>query len=113
MNPPAGEEVNKLFRLVTKVRGSDLYLKPGQPPMIRLCGDLRPIQMRSLTREDLDRWLPPLLGATEAKTLDDEGRVNFTHVVGRDECRFRVSIFKQEGELSLSSRYLKDSPGGR
>ena len=34
-------EVNKLFRMVMKHEASDLHLKVGQPPMMRLRGDIR------------------------------------------------------------------------
>jgi len=34
-------EVNKLFRMVMKHEASDLHLKVGQPPMMRLKGDIR------------------------------------------------------------------------
>src|SRR5436305_1551327 len=34
-------EVNKLFRMVMKHEASDLHLKVGQPPMMRMRGDIR------------------------------------------------------------------------
>jgi len=33
--------VNRLFRMVMKLEASDLHLKVGQPPMVRLRGDIR------------------------------------------------------------------------
>ncbi len=56
-------EVNKLFRLVMKHQGSDLHLKVGQPPMMRLRGDIRRMDMRPLTQEDMERLLLPCLNA--------------------------------------------------
>ncbi len=41
-------EVNKLFRVVMKHEGSDLHLKVGQPPMMRLKGQIRRMEMRPL-----------------------------------------------------------------
>src|SRR5215469_8439607 len=54
-------EVNKLFRMVMKHEGSDLHLKVGQPPMMRLRGDIRQMQMRPLTQDDMERLLLPTL----------------------------------------------------
>ena len=48
-------EVNKLFRMVMKYEASDLHLKVGQPPMMRLRGDIRRVQMPPLTQEDMER----------------------------------------------------------
>src|SRR6516225_2825468 len=97
-------EVNKLFRLVMKYEGSDLHLKVGLPPMMRLKGDIRRMDMRPLTQEDMERLLLPCLTARQRKILDEEGGVDYSYVIGNDECRFRVSLFKQRGRLSLVSR---------
>src|SRR5262249_61031854 len=94
-------EVNKLFRMVMKHEGSDLHLKVGLPPMMRLRGDIRRMDMRPLTQEDMERLLLPQLKPHHRKMLDDEGGVDFSYVIGADESRFRVSLFKQRGRLSL------------
>src|SRR5262245_48725562 len=100
----AEPEVNKLFRMVMKHEASDLHLKVGQPPMMRLRGDIRRVEMRPLTAEDMERLLLPQLTAKHRKILDEEGGVDFSYVVGNDEARFRVSLFKQRGRLSLVAR---------
>ena len=102
-------EVNKLFRMVMKHEASDLHLKVGQPPMMRMRGDIRRVDMRPLTQEDMERLLLPQLKPHHRKILDDEGGVDFAYIVGKDECRFRVSLFKQRGKLSLVSRRVNNS----
>lgn len=97
-------EVNKLFRVVMKHEGSDLHLKVGQPPMMRLKGAIRRMEMRPLTQEDMERLFYPILEPHLRKILDHTGGVDFAHVVGQDECRFRVNLFKQRGRLSLVAR---------
>jgi twitching motility protein PilT len=97
-------EVNKLFRMVMKHEASDLHLKVGQPPMMRLRGDIRRADMRPLTQEDMERLLLPHLSPKHRKILDEEGGVDFSYVIGQDECRFRVSLFRQRGRLSLVAR---------
>jgi twitching motility protein PilT len=97
-------EVNKLFRMVMKHEASDLHLKVGQPPMMRLRGDIRRMEMRALTEEDMERLLLPQLTERTRRILDEEGGVDFSYVIGEDECRFRVSLFRQRGKLSLVAR---------
>jgi twitching motility protein PilT len=65
--------------------------------------------MRPLTQEDMERLLLSILNPRLRKILDDEGGVDFSWVVGQDECRFRVSLFKQRGKLSLVSRRVNNS----
>jgi twitching motility protein PilT len=100
--------VNQLFRMTMKHEASDLHLKVGQPPMMRLRGDIRRMDMRPLTQEDMERLLLPLLNPRRRKILDEEGGVDFSYVVGNDESRFRVSLFKQRGRLSLVSRRVNN-----
>src|SRR5689334_23881927 len=77
-------EVNKLFRLVMKLEASDLHLKVGQPPMMRIKGDIRRMEMRPLTQEDMERLLLPLLAPKHRKILEDEGGVDYSYVIGND-----------------------------
>lgn len=108
-SPPGKEpECNKLFRMVMKHEASDLHLKVGQPPMMRLRGDIRRVEMRPLTQEDMERLLVSQLTPRHRRILEDEGGVDFCHIVGQDECRFRVSLFKQRGKLSLVARRVNN-----
>jgi twitching motility protein PilT len=99
-------EVNKLFRMVMKHKASDLHLKAGQPPMMRLRGDIERVKAPPLSGEDMERLLLPLLKPKHREILEVEGGVDFSYVIGNDEARFRVSLFKQRGKLSLVARLV-------
>jgi len=101
-------EVNKLYRLVMKYEGSDLHLKVGNPPMMRLKGDIRRMDMPPLSQEQMEKLLLSNLSPKHRKILDEEGGVDFSYVIGQDECRFRVSLFKQRGRLSLVARRVNN-----
>src|SRR5208282_1362467 len=47
-------EVNKIFRLTRSLDASDLHLKEGQPPMMRIRGDIVRLDMKPLTQADLE-----------------------------------------------------------
>ena len=107
--PGREPEVNKLFRMIMKHEASDLHLKVGQPPMMRLRGDIRRVEMRPLTQEDMERLLYVNLTPRQKHILDEEGGIDFCHVVGDGECRFRVSLFRQRGVLSLVARRVNNN----
>ncbi len=69
--PRKEPEVNKLFRMVMKHEASDLHLKVGMPTMMRLRGDIRRVDMRPLTQEDMERLLLSILTPRLRKILDD------------------------------------------
>src|SRR5882762_4221098 len=97
-------EVNVLFRMVMKHEGSDLHLKVGQPPMMRLKGVIRRMEYRPMTQEDMERLLLPSLNDEQKQILHDTGGIDYAYVIGQDECRFRVNLFRQRGKLSLVAR---------
>jgi twitching motility protein PilT len=106
---PNEPEANKLFRLVMKYKGSDLHLKVGLPPAMRLTGTIRTMQMPPLTSADMERLMFPLLSPKQKSILDETGGIDFAHIVfdpNGDETRFRVNLFKQRGRLSLVARLV-------
>ena len=46
-------EINKLFRLQIKFEASDLHLQTNKPPMLRIKGEIRELEMPPLTAEQL------------------------------------------------------------
>jgi twitching motility protein PilT len=100
-------EANKLFRMVMKHKGSDLHLKVGIAPAMRLTGVLRLMALPPLSAADMERLMFPLLSTRQRTILEDEGGVDFAHIVvdpNGDETRFRVNLFRQRGRLSLVAR---------
>jgi twitching motility protein PilT len=105
-------EANKLFRMVMKHKGSDLHLKVGLPPCMRLSGVLRAMQLPALSPADMERLMFPLLNPRHMNILEETGGIDFAHIVtdpNGDETRFRVNLFKQRGRLSLVARRVNTS----
>lgn len=105
-------EANKLFRMVMKYKGSDLHLKVGKPPAMRLTGTLREMQLPPLSESDMERLMFPLLSTRQRTILEDEGGVDFAHIVSDPdglETRFRVNLFRQRGKLSLVARRVNNT----
>jgi len=107
-------EANKLFRMCIKHQGSDLHLKVGLPPAMRLAGQLRQMQLPPLSSADMERLMFPLLTPKQKHVLEEEGGVDFAHIL-RDvedgetvETRFRVNLFKARGSLALVARRVNN-----
>jgi twitching motility protein PilT len=110
---PANEpEANKLFRMVMKHKGSDLHLKVGLAPAMRLAGVLRQMQLPELTANEMERLMFPLLTPRQRSILEEDGGVDFAHIVVDNdlrETRFRVNLFRQRGKLSLVARRVNNT----
>src|SRR6516165_4360893 len=109
---PNEPEANKLFRMVMKYKGSDLHLKVGLSPAMRLAGVLRQMQLPALSSADMERLMFPLLTARQRTILEETGGIDFAHIIvdgNGDETRFRVNLFRQRGRLSLVARRVNTS----
>ena len=54
-------EVDKMFRALVKLEGSDLHLKVGRPPIVRVDGSLRELNRGPINREEMVRLLFPMM----------------------------------------------------
>ena len=99
-------EIDKLFRALVKLEGSDLHIKVHRPPYVRVNGSLRPMNRGPIDDPEAVRLVMPLLDAHRRKILDENGGVDFAHVVNVDgnDWRFRVNILQQQGHLGLVAR---------
>src|SRR6516162_6310608 len=97
-------KINVLFRTVMRYEASDLHLKVGLAPMMRLKGVIRKIEAPPISEEQMERLFFEIMNPRLRKILEDTGGADFAHVIGADECRFRVNILKQRGHLGLVAR---------
>src|SRR5215472_15992813 len=107
--PRREPKINVLFRTVMKFQASNLHLKVGLPPMMRLKGVIQRLNAPPLTQEQMEKLLLPHLTPRQKHILEEEGGVDLSYVIGQDECRFRVSLFRQRGRLGLVSRRVNTS----
>ena len=99
-------EVNKLFRACVKIEGSDLHLKTGKPPMVRVGGTLRALNRGPIGDEEMVTLLLPLMNDRNRKIFDKDGGADFAHTLDVDgtNWRFRVNLFQQLGHMGMVAR---------
>lgn len=103
-------DVDKIFRALVKLEGSDLHLKVGQPPMIRVRGELRPLNRGPIEVEEMVSLLFPMLDERNRRIFDDEGGADFAYTVDVDGTtwRFRVNMLQQLGKIGLVARRVNN-----
>jgi len=105
------KEVDKLFRAIVKLEGSDLHLKVGKPPIVRVNGTLKPLNRPPIEVEEMARLLFPMMNERNRKIFDEEGGADFAYVVDVDgtDWRFRVNMLQRLGKLGLVARRVNNS----
>jgi len=96
-------KLNKFFRAAIKTRASDLHLKVGQTPKLRLFGELKNTTGDVITPEKMEELVFELLTPAQKKSFMEHGTLDFAHEVD-GEHRFRTNVFRQRGLISLAAR---------
>ena len=94
-----------------KLQGSDLHLKVGKPPIVRVNGTLKPLNRPPIEVEEMARLLFPMMNERNRKIFDEEGGADFAYVVNVDgiDWRFRVNMLQQLGKIGLVARRVNNS----
>jgi len=100
------DEFNSWLGHLVNSDGSDLHVKVGSPPMIRLRGILRRVERDPLTAADTQALVASIVPPDRRRRLDEEGEVDFAHSV-QGVGRFRVNAFRQRGSTSIVLRKLR------
>ncbi len=99
-------EIDKLYRACVKLEASDLHLKVGKPPMVRVNGTLRPMNRGPIDDEEMVRLCFPLMNERSRKIFDRDGGADFAHMCDVDgvNWRFRVNLLQQLGHIGMVAR---------
>lgn len=92
-----------LLHHLAERRGSDLIVKVGSVPHLRVDGHLQPTDLDPMGPAEIEDVLAELLPVQKAEELLERGEVDVAHGVA-GVGRFRVNVFRQRGSLSLAVR---------
>jgi twitching motility protein PilT len=95
-------QIDRLLDTVVKLDASDLHLTVGRQPTIRISGGLRNLQTKVLDSDDMVTLMKSITPERNQQELQEEGGTDFGFAYG-EAARFRVSVFRQKGDLALVS----------
>jgi twitching motility protein PilT len=103
--------VDKIFRAVVKLDGSDLHLKVGQPPYVRVAGSLRPLKHDPISAHEMRDLCFPLMDERNKNIFTEEGGADFAYMLDVDgtQWRFRVNMLTQMGHVGLVARRVNNT----
>ncbi len=106
MHARANLEIDKLFRACVKLEASDLHLKVGKPPMVRVDGSLRPMNRGPINDEEMVQLCYPMMNERNRKIFERDGGADFAHTCDVDGTvwRFRVNLLQQLGHMGMVAR---------
>ena len=97
--------IDKLLQTVVSRGASDLHITVGQPPVLRIDGRLLRLETKVLEPEDTVALMKSVTPERCQQELQEVGGADFGFAFG-DMARFRVSVFKQRGNVALVLRQI-------
>ena len=97
--------MSDLLQLVVSEKASDLHIRVGVPPVIRVHGVLQRIEGPVLQPHDADELVRSITSDDYIQHVREEGGADFGFAFG-EAARFRVSVFKEKGNFGLVLRQI-------
>ncbi len=98
-------QIDRLLDTVIKMGAADLHLTVGRPPTLRLHGGLKNLQTKVLDSDDMVSLMKSITPERNQQEIQEAGGTDFGFAYGT-AARFRVSIFRQRGDLAIVCRQI-------
>lgn len=98
--------IDEFLKELLEKKGSDLHLKVGLPPTLRIRGDLFPLEKQKLTNEDMENLVRSLITPKQQEKMLAERELDFSFSTKTLPARFRANFFFQKGMLGAVFRVI-------
>ncbi|PKU26667.1 type IV pilus twitching motility protein PilT [Telmatospirillum siberiense] len=85
-------EITELLAFTLQSKGSDLHLSSGNPPLLRIAGDLKPLKCDPLTADEVAAMLHSVMSDEQRADYQRDHDLDFAIAFG-EQARFRVNAF--------------------
>lgn len=97
--------LDELLRLMIDRKASDLQIKVGRPPILRIAGEIAPIDAEKLSSQETKELAYNMLTEEQRHKLENKRWIDLSYSV-HGVSRFRVNIFYQRGTIAIACRAI-------
>lgn len=97
--------IDRLLETCIRINASDIHLHCGRPPVLRVDGRLRNLETKTLEPDDTVSLMKSVTPERNQQEFQEEGGTDFGFAFG-DKGRFRVSVFRAKGNVSMCLRLI-------
>ena len=97
--------LDRFLSVIVKHGGSDLHIGEGQPPKMRMHGDIMPIRADPVTHEEAVRMMSEICGPHNWEIFEQHGDLDFAYEMD-EASRFRSNYFKQSNGYGAVFRLI-------
>ena len=100
-------DINDLLKKANTLDASDLHIKVGSPPILRIYGELAPLTSeKRVTNEDAVKIATTVMSASQTETFKRKNDIDLAYSVP-GLGRFRCNIFMQRGTIGIVFRVIQ------
>ena len=98
-------KIDAFFKLMNEQGASDLHLASGQPPALRIRGDIERIKYKVLNNDDLRAMLYEIAPEHKVKVFEESGDIDFAYEIP-GLARYRANFFMQRNGVGAVFREI-------
>ncbi len=98
-------DIAQLLQFAYQQDASDLHISAGEPPMIRVHGDVKKVKVPALTMEETHSMIYDIMNDGQRKTFEEFSDIDFSMQLG-EIARFRVNVMRQNRGLAAVFRKI-------
>ncbi|CAH2032418.1 type IV pilus twitching motility protein PilT [Trichlorobacter ammonificans] len=99
-------DLNEILTIAVKAKGSDIHIKTGLPPIVRIDGRLHPIpNAQRLAPEVVGGMAMSMMNDRQKRIFEENSEVDLAYAVP-GLGRFRVSCYRQRGTVAMVFRAI-------
>ncbi len=99
--------MNEILSKAASMKASDVHIAVGNPPTIRIDGELKYLEQKVLSEEDTLIYAKELLSPAQFSILESEGQVDFAYRIPEKNV-FRINAFRYSDKIGLACRVISD-----
>jgi twitching motility protein PilT len=96
-------DIDELLTIAAEHLASDLHVRAGGPPYLRVDGELQPLEMSPLGAPDVERMAFDLMNEEQVRNFKQTNEADFAYSLP-GVARFRVNAFRQRGAVGIAVR---------
>ena len=97
--------IDQFLQIVVRQGASDLHIAEGEPPKIRMHGDIMPIRDEPISHDEARRMLSEVCGPRNWEIFEQHGDLDFAYQMD-EHSRFRTNYFKQSEGYAAAFRLI-------
>jgi twitching motility protein PilT len=97
--------LDQFLSVIVKHGGSDLHISEGEPPKMRMHGDIMPLRAEPVKREEAVQMLSEVCGSQNWEIFEQRGDLDFAYEMD-EASRFRSNYFKQSNGYGAAFRLI-------